>query len=810
MFALAKYPYCSKSSCGRMLLPIYRSPTQDPCYFVDNVCRIIDGYALSRENVLLIGDFNMEVGDRALSPLINTYHLFNLLKGPTCFKTSRGRSIDLILTNKKHSFMKSQSFETGFSDHHHLIYTILKSTFVKLPPRNIRYREYRNFCAEEFQRDLDIKLRDTIPTDYQALHSVTESVLQKHAPLKQRMVRGNNKPHVKSDMRKAIMTRTRLKTRANKSGNDEDRKKYKQQRNLIVSMNRKAKRDFYHSVDINAIDNDKKFWKAVKPMFSNGNPMGEKIVLIEEGEVISDDKVIAECLNSHFVNITDSLGLDPSFKDDGIDVSLENKVDIATEKYNNHPSIVAIKSKVQIEKKFEFNNVNLLNVMIKIEALDNSKSNSGNIPTKIIQEAKEVICPYLTDCINATMDNCCFPDKLKEADVCAIHKKDDTCQKVNYRPISVLSAMSKIFERIMSEQINQFFVGILSSLLSGFRQGYSTQHALFRVVETWKKCLDMSGIVGTILMDLSKAYDCIPHDLLIAKLEAYGFKKNALKLVYSYLTNRTQRVKIGSTYSLPQHISIGVPQGSVLGSLLFNIFINDLFYMELESEICNFADDTTIYACDTDVEAVMIRLENDLQGLMQWFTNNGMSANPSKFQIMFLGLKGAKKLCLNMNGQLIPSSEHVKLLGVNIDNSLKFETHVKEICKKVNQKLYAFGRLRPFLGEQKSKLLLNSVVMSNFSYCPLIWLFCSKAANNEINRTHKRALRTLYRDYESTFEELLDRGDTKTTHKKNLQNLMVEIYKSMNHLNPEYMWDFFVKKMFPTTFGLRNYASSPR
>ena len=514
-----------------LLLPIYRSPTQDPCYFVDNVCRIIDGYALSRENVLLIGDFNMEVGDRALSPLINTYHLFNLLKGPTCFKTSRGRSIDLILTNKKHSFMKSQSFETGFSDHHHLIYTILKSTFVKLPPRNIRYREYRNFCAEEFQRDLDIKLRDTIPTDYQALHSVTESVLQKHAPLKQRMVRGNNKPHVKSDMRKAIMTRTRLKTRANKSGNDEDRKKYKQQRNLIVSMNRKAKRDLYHPVDINAIDNDKKFWKAVKPMFSNGNPMGEKIVLIEEGEVISDDKVIAECLNSHFVNITDSLGLDPSFKDDGIDVSLENKVDIATEKYNNHPSIVAIKSKVQIEKKFEFSNVNLLNVMIKIEALDNSKSKSGNIPTKIIQEAKEVICPYLTDCINATMDNCCFPDKLKEADVCAIHKKDDTCQKVNFRPISVLSAMSKIFERIMSEQINQFFVGILSSLLSGFRQGYSTQHALFRVVETWKKCLDMSGIVGTIPMDLSKAYDCIPHDLLIAKLEAYGFKKNAVKLV---------------------------------------------------------------------------------------------------------------------------------------------------------------------------------------------------------------------------------------------------------------------------------------
>ena len=114
---------------------------------------------------------------------------------------------------------------------------------------------------------------------------------------------------------------------------------------------------------------------------------------------------------------------------------------------------------------------------------------------------------------------------MKEAGVCAIHKKDDTCQKVNYRHISVLSAMSKIFERIMSEQINQFFVGILPSLLSGLRQGYSTQQALFRVVETWKKCLDTSGIAGTILMDLSKAYDCIPHDLLIAKLEHMGSRK---------------------------------------------------------------------------------------------------------------------------------------------------------------------------------------------------------------------------------------------------------------------------------------------
>ena len=171
-----------------------------------------------------------------------------------------------------------------------------------------------------------------------------------------------------------------------------------------------------------------------------------------------------------------------------------------------------------------------------------------------------------------------------------------------------------------------------------------------------------------------------------------------------------------------------------------------------------------------------------------------MSANTSKFQIMFLGLKRKNKLCLNINGQLITPSKHVKILGVTIDNALKFDAHVHRKCEKANQRLHASGRSRPYLESYKQKVLLNAVVLSNCSYCPLIWLFCSKTANNDINRTHKRALRILYRDCESTFEELLERDDTKTTHTKNLQKLMIEVYKSFNHLNPEYIREFFAKR----------------
>ena len=195
---------------------------------------------------------------------------------------------------------------------------------------------------------------------------------------------------------------------------------------------------------------------------------GRKLSLLKTERLYEMIIIIAECLNTHFVNITDSIGIDPSFKINETDLSMEESIDMALAKYKTHPSIAAIKKKYKVSRKFEFNNVDLLNIMNKIEALSTNKSSNGNIPIKIIRDTKEVICPYLTSCINVAINKCYFPDKLKEADVSAIHKNGDKCQKTNCRPISILPGMSKIFGQIMNEQINQHFIGILSPLLSGF------------------------------------------------------------------------------------------------------------------------------------------------------------------------------------------------------------------------------------------------------------------------------------------------------------------------------------------------------
>ena len=312
------------------------------------------------------------------------------------------------------------------------------------------------------------------------------------------------------------------------------------------------------------------------------------------------------------------------------------------------------------------------------------------------------------------------------------------------------------------------------------------------MLEKLRKALDNGQFTGILLTDLSKAFDCLQHDLLIAKLDAYGISKKALKLLWSYLTGRKHRTKINQSFSAWAEILFGVPQGSILGPLLFIIYINDLFMFTEDFDVANYADDCSAYEYKKTLSEVITCLERDAACLLEWYQNNYLTPNPDKHHLLLNIVEG--DWSLRIASETIKNSKEEKVLGITFDNKLSFESHVTKICNTASQKLHALARISNLMSMEKRKILMNAFINSQFGYCPLIWMCHSCKLNNRINYIHERALRIVFQDKKSSFEELLKKAKSVKVHEKNLQVLATEMYKNYHNLSPLIMSDIFPRR----------------
>jgi len=366
-----------------------------------------------------------------------------------------------------------------------------------------------------------------------------------------------------------------------------------------------------------------------------------------------------------------------------------------------------------------------------VSKFSNSKSMDHYwISNNIVKKTINFIIEPLTFVLNACMKEGYFAPSLKISKVIPIYKKGDKSLVQNYRPISIVPIFSKIFEAVIYNQLNNYFEtnNLLSDSQFGFRHGKSTTSAVLTIVNHSLEAFEKRESVSLVLCDLSKAFDTVPFDILINKLLFYGVSHNSLKLISTYLHNRVQYVSIKNNCSGIESVGTGVPQGSVLGSFFFYVYINDL-PKNLNVHSVIYADDTTLLSNHCNLACLrQIGQEAEMKAY-DWFSANRLSCNSDKSQYITISLKPEVKF------------ESVKLLGFNIDTKLNWSLHIQAICQKISRVSYLLWKLKEFVSPEYLRLAYFGLFQSHILYGLILWGHSSHT--QEILLLQKKAVRSI-------------------------------------------------------------------
>ena len=504
---------------------------------------------------------------------------------------------------------------------------------------------------------------------------------------------------------------------------------FKKKRNKTLSLIRKSKdlyfKDFFESnkADI------KNTWKGIKNIVNlnkKQNTLPDKLVY--QNKTFDNDTDIAKSFNTFFTNIGNTV---------------EAKIPTTKTHFNQYLTDKPLNS-------IFINPVTEAEIANMIADLSVTKSSGPySIPSKLLK----YFCAYFTGpletLINKSLSEGNFPGILKLADVCPIFKKNDKNKCENYRPISLLPNIRKLYERAMHSRVYDYFekFNLLYESQFGFRKKHSTNHAILSIVEDIHHNLDNNNLVCGVFIDLEKAFDTVNHDILIKKLDFYGIRGISNKWFKSYLSNRKQRVKYKNTLSKNLPITCGVPQGSILGPLLFLIYINDMNKAIKNSSTFHFADDTYLkFSCSCERQ-LRKTMNKDLQDLFTWLCANRLSLNVAKTE--FIIFKPPRKslnnrVTLKLNGKTLYESKKIKYLGLIVDDRLSWKFHINELCKKLGRVIGIIYRLKK-TNCPKSVLLCiySSLFQSQLCYGIMAWGSASKNLIEKLYLLQKKAIRII-------------------------------------------------------------------
>jgi hypothetical protein len=534
---------------------------------------------------------------------------------------------------------------------------------------------------------------------------------------------------------------------------------YKEERNGVVRMINEAQSNYYsHTID-HSENKNRDMWKSIN-----------KILNINKHSATLSD-ISADKFNSFFANIGKSLA-----------EKIEKQDYVWKLPTSIHELVL-----IPIELNF------VLRELIQL----NNRSNLGvlNIDSKLLRIAAYEISNSLCDIINNCIMNGDLPDDWKLAKVTPIYKNKGPKEDCgNYRPISVICHIAKIMEKSVQIQLKEYLMkhNFISHVQSAYLKNHSTQSSLHNIVSDILDGINTNSVNMLCFLDLAKCFDTIDHDILLCKLEKYGIRGKNLKFFKKYLSGRKQCVKVNGQLSSILDILFGVPQGSILGPILFLLFINDLPTCLQKCECNLFADDTVIYTMNTDEIKATSDLQCDLDNVHNWFTANRLSINIDKSCTMSVTNKSRSNSIFYISDNMLSSVTHTKYLGVTICENLSWEAQIKTVCSKMGYGINVLYRLRQKKVAHNELLkIYNTIIQPYIDYCLTIWGYAPLCYINKIQRLQNRIVRIVTNNYDLNVNpaKLLNKLGLMSIIQRHDYFMSIQMFRCMQGTAPSYLID---------------------
>ena len=450
---------------------------------------------------------------------------------------------------------------------------------------------------------------------------------------------------------------------------------------------------------------------------------------------ISDKFEVAKCFNIYFTTIATSL-VSKLAAPSGL---------FGIEHINDHYNKLGVR-----KGDFKLATVTTDEVFKKLSALPTHKATGhDSIPAKFLRDSAGTIAPIITHIFNLSIKQGVCPSDFKLAKVKPLHKKGCKLEPGNYRPISILPSISKVMEKIVYEQVARYLEEkkLIYEFQSGFRESHSTDTCLLYLNDRIKREVDSGKYCGMVMLDLQKAFDTVNHSILIDKLEAIGLDNNAVSWMHSYLVGREQRVEVNGTLSPPLPITCGVPQGSILGPLLFLVYVNDMA-SACDCSLFLFADDSALLVSDRDKLKVEKALSSELNKICTWLNDNKLSIHLGKTESILFGsipkLSKVDSFTIKVGDNVITNKTEITYLGCILEANLSSEKMTTKVVKKVNQRIRFLHRIAPLVGRDTLKTLARALIQPHFDYGVHVWYRdASKALKIKLQTAQNKLIRLL-------------------------------------------------------------------